>query len=162
MTRLLLATLTFAAFATLPFGMRASAQEPGRQPPNPDTDHDGKVTLTEFKAMESGRQTRMFARMDANKDGKITQAEMEAARKRMEAEGRGPPAGARPGGGGGPGGGGFLTRFDTNHDGAVSKTEMAAAGEQRFKTADTNHDGWLSKGELLMMRQRMRGPGSSE
>jgi Ca2+-binding EF-hand superfamily protein len=157
MTRLLLATVAFAAFATL-----ASAQEPGRQPPNPDTDHDGKVTLAEFKAMESGRQTRMFTRMDINKDGKITQAEMEAARKRMEAEGRGPPAAARPGGGGGGGGGGFLTRFDTNHDGAVSKAEMAAAGEQRFKTADTNHDGWLSKGELLMMRQRMRGPGSSE
>ena len=135
MTRLLLATVAFAAFATL-----ASAQEPSRQPPNPDTDHDGKVTLAEFKAMESGRQTRMFTRMDINKDGKITQAEMEAARKRMEAEGRGPPAGAGPGGGGGPrgGGGGFLTRFDTNHD------------------------GWLSKGELLMMRQRMRGPGSSE
>ena len=151
MTRLLLATVAFAAFATL-----ASAQEPGRQPPNPDTDHDGKVTLAEFKAMESGRQTRMFTRMDINKDGKITQAEMEAARKRMEAEGRGPPAGARPPGAGG----GFLMRMDANKDGSVSKAEMGAMTGQRFTMADTNNDGWLSKGELLMMRQRMRGPGS--
>ena len=51
-------------------------------------------------------------------------------------------------------------RLDTNKDGAVSNAEMAASIEQRFKMADTNHDGWLSKGELLMMRQRMRGPGS--
>src|SRR6187399_1483306 len=108
MTRLLLATLAAAAFATL-----ASAQpDPGRQPPNPDTDHDGKVTLAEFKASQAERQSRMFTRMDANKDGKITAAEMDAARKRMEAEGRGPPAGARPGGGGGPGGGGFMMRLD--------------------------------------------------
>lgn len=153
MSRLLLATLAAAAFATV-----ASAQpEPGRTPPNPDTDHDGKVTLAEYKAAQGDRQTRMFARMDANKDGKITAAEMEAGRKAAEAAGRGPPAGARPGGGG-PGG--FMMRLDTNKDGAVSKAEMAASTAERFKMADTNHDGWLSKGELLMMRQRMRGPGS--
>ena len=158
MTRLLLATLAAAAFATT-LGMGAQAQEPGRQPPNPDTDHDGKVTLAEFKASQAERQTRMFTRMDANKDGKITAAEMDAARKRMEAEGRGPPAGARPGGaGGGPGG--VMMRLDANKDGAITKAEMAASTAERFKMADTNHDGWLSKGELLMMRQRMRGPGS--
>lgn len=150
MTRLL---LTAAAVLTL--AGTALAQDPDRRP-NPDTDHDGKVTLAEFKAMESARQTRMFARMDANKDGKIVQAEMEAARQRMEAEGRGPPPGGRPGGGG------FLMRLDANHDGAVTRAEMAAATEQRFRMADTNQDGWLSKGELLMMRQRMRGPGGGQ
>ena len=156
MTRLRLAALAAAAFATL-----AQAQEPGRQPPNPDTDHDGKVTLSEFKASQAARQARMFARMDTNKDGKITQVEMDAARVRMEAAGRGPPAGGQPSGPGAGGGrGGFLMRADANKDGAVSKAEMAASMEQRFNMADTNHDGWLSKGELLMMRQRMRGPGS--
>jgi len=151
MTRLLLATV---AAATLAFG--AQAQAPDRQPPNPDTDHDGKVTLAEFKASQAERQARMFARMDTNRDGKISQAEMDASRKRLEAAGRSPPPGARPGG---PAGG-FLARFDTNKDGFVSKAEMGAMTEQRFRMADTNNDGWLSKGELLMMRNRMRGPGS--
>ena len=152
MTRLLLASLAVAAFATL-----AHAQPPGGgEPPNPDTDHDGKVTLAEFKAANAARQTRMFARMDTNKDGRITTAEMDASRKRAEAEGRGSPAG------GPPGGGGFMMRLDANKDGAVSKAERSAMTEQRFKLVDTNDDGWLSKGELLMMRRGMRGPGGSE
>lgn len=154
MTRLLLIAVAAAAFATI-----AQAQPPGGQPPNPDTDHDGKVTLAEYKASTAQRQTRMFTRIDANKDGKITAAEMEANRKRMKAEGRGPPAGAPQGA---RGGGGFLMRADANNDGAVSRAEMAAMTEQRFKIADTNHDGWLSKGELLMMRRGGRGPGGGE
>jgi hypothetical protein len=145
MNRILLAA-AFAAIATA-----ASAQPGlGREPPNPDTDHDGKVTLAEFKATQGERQARMFARMDANKDGRITQAEADAAAKRAEAAGRTGPGGGPPGG--------FLMRMDANKDGAVTKAEIAAMSERRFETADTNKDGWLSKGELLMMRQR-RGPG---
>lgn len=145
MNRILLAA-AFAAIATLAQAQPGS----GREPPNPDTDHDGKVTLAEFKASQGERQSRMFARMDANNDGKITQAEMDAAAKRAEAAGRG-----------GPGGGGMLMRLDANKDGAVTKTEMGAMTQRRFEMADTNKDGWLSKGELLMMRQRMRGPGGA-
>jgi Ca2+-binding EF-hand superfamily protein len=148
MNRILLAA-TLAVLATAaPSGASWAQPQPGREPPNPDTDHDGKVTLAEFKATQGERQTRMFARMDSNKDGKITQAEMDAASKRAEAAGRGSP-----------GGGGFLTRMDANKDGAVTKSELGAMTERRFQMADTNKDGWLSKGELLMMRQRMRGPG---
>ena len=111
---------------------------------------DGVQTRAEVQTRTAER----FARMDANKDGKLTQAEAEAARKRAEAAGRGPA-------GGGPGGGGmFLTRMDANKDGAVTKAEMSAMTEQRFRMADTNKDGWLSKGELLMMRQRTRGQAS--
>lgn len=156
MIRQLFAT---AALALVTVAGAGAAQPPGGQPPNPDTDRDGKVTLSEFKAMDGQRQTRMFTRMDANKDGRITAAEMDAARKRAEAAGRGPPAGA---GGAGARSGGFLMRLDANRDGAVSRTEMAAMTEQRFKRADTNSDGWLSRGEVLKMRQGMRGPGGSE
>jgi Ca2+-binding EF-hand superfamily protein len=56
----------------------------------------------------------------------------------------------------------MFSRMDANHDGAVSKAEMAAMTEQRFKMADSNNDGWLSKGELIMMRQRMRGGAGSQ
>lgn len=148
MNRILLAAAV-AAIATV-----AQAQpEPGREPPNPDTNHDGKVTLAEFKAAQGDRQDRMFARMDANKDGKLTKAEMDEAAKRAQEAGRG------PGPGGGPGG--MLMRLDANKDGAVTKAEMATMTQRRFEMADTNKDGWLSKGELLMMRQRMRGPGGA-
>jgi len=152
MKRILLTAAAIASLAAV-----AHAQPPGGgEPPNYDTDHDGKVTLSEFKAGQAERETRMFARMDANHDGKITQAEMEAARAKREAAGKGPPNG------GGGRGAGFFARFDTNHDGAITKAEMAAATEARFKMADTNNDGWLSKGELLMMRQKMRGGQGNE
>jgi Ca2+-binding EF-hand superfamily protein len=151
MNRILLAA-AFAAIATMAPLAGAWAQPgPGREPPNPDLDHDGKVTLSEFKTAQGDRQGRLFGRMDANKDGKLTQAEMDAAAKRAEAAGRGGPGG----------GGGMLMRLDANKDGAVTKAEMVAMAERRFQTADTNKDGWLSKGELLMMRQRMRGPGGA-
>lgn len=145
--------ITAAAFAVLAGAAFAQDQ---RQPPNPDANHDGKVTLPEFKAMQSNRTSRMFARMDANHDGKITQAEMAAGRERRAAQGQAaaPPAGARRG----PGGGFMM--MDANKDGAITKAEFDAAGARRFEMADTNHDGWLSKGELILMRQRTGGPGA--
>lgn len=135
--------------ATLLLAGVAQAQPaPGRQPPNPDADRDGKVTLAEFKASNAQRQDRMFARMDTNKDGRITQAEADAAAKAAEAAGRGGR------------GAGMLMRMDANNDGGVTKAEMAAMSERRFQMADTNKDGWLSKGELLMMQQRRGGAGA--
>jgi len=143
MTRLLLAAC---------LAMTCGAAFAQMAPPDPDLDHDGKVTLSEFKAMEARREARMFARLDTNKDGKISQAEFDAAPRREHQAGETPrPAGMR---------GRFFQMMDANGDGVVTKAEMEAAGQRRFDMADTNHDGWLSKGELLMMRQRMRGgPG---
>ncbi|MEO8114873.1 MAG: EF-hand domain-containing protein [Phenylobacterium sp.] len=142
MKRLLLAAAAVAAMAG-----SAKAQEPG-QPPNPDLDRDGKVTLSEFRQLSAQRTGRMFARLDANHDGRITRAEFEAA-PRPE----GSPAPAGPGRGGR-----FFERLDVNGDGVVTKAELEAGMVSRFNMADTNHDGWLSKGELIMMRQsRTRG-----
>ena len=129
-----------------------------RQPPDFDLDHDGKVTLSEFRKVEGQRIARMFARLDANHDGKITRAELQAGRERMMAR-RGGQAGGPMAGGMMGGGDAFFRVNDLNSDGAVTKTEMEKALEQRFQAADTNHDGWLSKGELIMMRPRARGPG---
>ncbi len=147
MTRIFISLAAVVLFA----GAAHAQSAPGREPSNPDTDRDGKVTLAEFKASNAERQARMFARMDANKDGRITQAESDAAGKRAEAAGRTGPNGGSPGG--------MIMRLDTDKDGAVAKAEVGAMGERRFQVADTNKDGWLSKGELLMMRQRRGGAG---
>ena len=146
-------TLIFALSAALIATVAQAQPGPNAEPPNPDTDRDGKVTLAEFTTSQAARQSRMFSRMDTNKDGKITQGEMDAMAKSAEAAGRGPPGGGEGGRGGG------MMRLDANKDGAVTKAEMSAMTKRRFDMADTNKDGWLSKGELLMIRQRARGPG---
>ena len=143
MKRLLITAAALCALAGA-----AQAQDRPPMPVNPDTDHDGKITWSEYQAMSGQRMSRMFARMDANHDGKVTEAEVQAARAARSGQA---PAG-------GPGrGGGFLLRADANHDGAVSKAEFDAMSKARFDAADTNHDGWLSKGEMILMRQRMGG-----
>lgn len=135
--------------AALALTVTTAHAQPGRggKPPNPDADNDGKVTLSEFKAVESSRQERMFARLDTNKDGKITQAEFDTVAKQGEHMGRG----ARMGG---------IMRLDADKDGAVTVAEAGAMAQRRFEMADANKDGWLSKEETAMIRQRARGgPG---
>ena len=48
--------------------------------------------------------------------------------------------------------GDWFTRLDTNHDGAISREEMAAANDQRtakmFDQLDTNHDGLITQEEI--------------
>lgn len=48
-----------------------------------DTDHDGKVSLAEWTAFQTGRKAKgdpakSFARMDANKDGFVDKGELDA------------------------------------------------------------------------------------
>lgn len=131
------------AIAALAF-TTANAQ-PGQrgQRPNPDADGDGKVTMSEFRAADGVRQSRVFARMDVNNDGKISSDEARPVA---------PDAGA-------PNRGGGILLMDANKDGFVTKDELSAISQRRFQMADKNNDGWLSGEEMDMMRQRTRGPG---
>jgi Ca2+-binding EF-hand superfamily protein len=141
-------TTIFASLLALSTTVALAQPGPGRNPPSPDADKDGKVTLVEFKAAQNQRQGRMFDRMDADGDGKITQTEADAMARRAEAAGRGAP--------GGPG----VMGLDANKDGAVTRAEMDAMTERRFKSADADSDGSLSQDELAKTRQGMRGgPG---
>lgn len=79
-------------------------------------------------ACEGGARERRFEQLDANGDGKLTQAEMLAQHEARFAE------------------------ADQNHDGKLSQEERKAARaqrmEQRFAERDANRDGRLSGDEL--------------
>lgn len=78
-----------------------------------DADHDGKISAAEFAAGGGGRQggggmppemaTRMFARLDANADGSLDKAEIDAMLAQR------------------------FARMDANHDGAVTAEERDAS-----------------------------------
>src|SRR5687767_4633680 len=79
-------TYTLAMVTTLALGGAALAQ-PGAHGPHGklerlDADKDGKVTLAEMKS-EAGRK---FAQLDADKNGRVTEAEITAHHEQMRAE----------------------------------------------------------------------------
>jgi hypothetical protein len=98
-----------------------------------DPDGDGVVTRSEFLVDVDAR----FARLDVNKDGKISKDE-------------------RPGGEDGRGAR-RMSRIDTDNDGAISLDEQHAQANRRFDRLDTNADGKIDKAEGDAARERMRG-----
>lgn len=124
----------------------------GRMRGNADADGDGAVTLAEQQAVA----IRRFDMVDANKDGKIDQAERTSVREKMMAM-RG------PGGPGGPGMRGM--NADANGDGVITLEEQQALTKRRFDMIDTNKDGKIDQAERTAVREKMmamrdkRGPG---
>lgn len=138
--------LCLALAGVLAASAAAAEDAPRRQRPDPDANHDGKVTLAELRQV---RQGRFLHRLDADKDGRVSRAEFDAGLARLRAKGRGDPA--RPAR--------LWAMLDANKDGYVTEAEREATLARRFNAADTNHDGWLSKSELSMMRQNRASGG---
>lgn len=96
----------------------------------PDPNGDGVTTKDEMLAAAAAR----FDKLDTDKDGKLSTAEISAA----------------------PGGGRMMQRADTNGDGVVTRDEMAAAAAMRFDRIDTNHDGKIDAAEKDAVMQMMQ------
>jgi Ca2+-binding EF-hand superfamily protein len=101
-----------------------------------DTNHDGKVSPDEYAV---GARI-MFDKLDANKDGQVTAAEMEAG---------------RPGKAKGMSTADKIKMVDTNGDGAVSADEHAAGAKAMFDKMDSDQDGYLTKSEMEAGHKKM-------
>jgi Ca2+-binding EF-hand superfamily protein len=117
---------------------RAVAQQrqpdPSRIFDSADTNGDGVITREEFHAARE----RMFVRLDRNGDGYIDKGDMSgrlAGRQKAQerlAE--------------------LVTQLDRDGDGRVSKTEFVDGPTPLFDRADTDHNGELSKEEVAAIR----------
>jgi Ca2+-binding EF-hand superfamily protein len=129
----------------LALGPSALAQEPGAHP-HPgfgprffaqlDANSDGQVSRDELHA---GIQRR-FVEIDADKNGKITESEVQqhSAEKMQERQEHGAE---------------HLKAADKNHDGKWTKDELSRMPDGMFKKLDTNNDGVLTAAELEAGRE---------
>src|SRR6185295_9911735 len=127
----------------------AIAQTPAPAPVAPQIqDHLGEPgwqgrerSAVQTRATVARHVQTMFAKLDTNRDGSITKAEVEAARakggKWAERRMHGGAFGGRA-----AEGGAMFDRLDANHDGSVSRAEFDAAHAQRQqRLATRDQDG---------------------
>ncbi len=162
----LFTSLTLAAMVAAGLSTAALAQDAPPPPPEPelgmdfealDADKDGKVTEAEIAAAMAAK----LAAADTNKDGKLSAEELVAMREQERAARQLEMAKM------------MVTRLDRDGDGLVSAEELAAGPRQPtlFERMDTNGDGAITKDEADAARARMeermdakgrggdRGPG---
>ena len=100
---------------------------------------DGPQTLEAMQA----RQDRLFDRLDADQDDAITAAEL-AGLSRIMPQGAGRMRA-------------MIARADANNDARITRDEMRAAGEARFRQMDRNGDGVIGPDERPQPRQAAPG-----
>jgi len=137
---LALSSLIVAAAAQA--GDPQAAGMPGRH--QVDVDNDGIVTREEAQA--SPRLSADFDAADANKDGKLDTAEMNAHREKMRVEMRA-KAEQR------------WKEADKDGDNALSREEAQASMPglaERFEKFDSNGDGKIARDEMHNVRMKKR------
>jgi Ca2+-binding EF-hand superfamily protein len=123
-----------------------------------DANKDGKLD----PADRAAHQAAMFDRLDANKDGSVSRDEFANARpERGHGAERGDERrerGARMGrrGGGERMGMMLMHMADTDKDGSVTQAELTSAALAHFDKTDANKDGQVTRDERRAARQQMR------
>jgi Ca2+-binding EF-hand superfamily protein len=108
-----------------------------------DANKDGRLTKE-----ESGMPEARFARIDANKDGALTREEFD---KKPEHQGKPGADGAHA-----ERGRGMFLHLDVNQDGKIDREEVRKAAADMLKRLDKNGDGALSADELHGMGHQGR------
>ena len=108
-----------------------------------DADKDGKITLAEMEAFRAAR----FAGADANADGNLSAEELVAMHEAERAARQLQRSTD------------MIAKFDTNADGVLSAEELPQPGnfEQLFDRIDTDKDGAISKAEADAALEMMGG-----
>jgi Ca2+-binding EF-hand superfamily protein len=107
-----------------------------------DTNHDGRISREELVAARLAN----FDRFDRNGDGVVNAADIPSFarfRPRIQTSFQQ-----------------FIASADLNHDGQVTRDELAKAPVPVFDRADTNHDGVIDASEMAGFRAavaKMRG-----
>lgn len=106
-----------------------------------DADKDGKVTQAELQAFRAAE----VAGIDADKDGKITAAELKAMHM-VRLEARATEMADR-----------MIARLDSDGDGALTAAELAArpAPAGMFDRIDADADGAVTEAEIAAAREKM-------
>ncbi len=103
-----------------------------------DRDGDGKVSAEEFPGREA-----MFARLDADKDGFLTQADIKAQKGARKKKDSGPVTKKT---------GTVIERMDADGDGRLHRAEFTGSAAD-WANLDRNRDGWITQDELVAKPQ---------
>ncbi|MBT0669867.1 EF-hand domain-containing protein [Novosphingobium profundi] len=130
-----------AAFPTVPAAAQPSGFAGGEKALErlraADTNHDGSISRAELIASRKAN----WQRMDRNKDGYFTKNDLPGM---MQSRWDGDKLTA------------LRTEFDADHDGRLSRKEFVEGPTLGFDIADSNHDGAVSKSEMDALAARIR------
>ena len=145
MNRIIQDRMRIATLCALALSASAWAN-PGAKFKAMDSNGDGLVSSTEHA--QAVRQ--MFADMDANHDGNVTVAEMDARHAMKGDKGQ---AGRLAGG---MSSADKIGKMDTNDDGMLSAAEHEAGAQSKFSEMDTDGNGSLSAQEMAAGHASMK------
>lgn len=132
----------FYAFAAFPLSIMAATMAMAQDITSADVNRDGRITRAEFASARLAN----FNRLDRNGDGVVSQADIGRIARVRPRAGQALQQ--------------LVAAADANHNGQVTRDEMAKAPIPVFDRADINHDGVIDRNEMAGFRTtlaQMRG-----